>query len=90
MGWDASPRCLQSDKFQQHDYPWTPVFTGNTPAAFETQLREAKAFLDRYNPRHKILVINAWNEWTEGSFLLPEQQYGEGYLKAVKTVFAGQ
>ena len=89
MGWDASPRCMQTDQFAQRNYPWTPVFVGNTPASFETQLREAKAFLDRYNPPHKILVINAWNEWTEGSFLLPEQQYGDGYLKAIRAVFGG-
>ena len=47
----------------------------------------AKAFLDRYNPRHKILVLNSWNEWTEGSYLLPEKKYGEAYLRAVREVF---
>ncbi|HTJ14597.1 MAG TPA: glycoside hydrolase family 99-like domain-containing protein [Dinghuibacter sp.] len=87
MGWDASPRCMQSDRFAPHDYPWTPVFAGTTPQAFESQLREARAFLDKYNPKHKIVVINAWNEWTEGSFLLPEKKYGDGYLKAIKAVF---
>jgi hypothetical protein len=87
MGWDASPRCMQSDKFEMNDYPWTPVFTGNTPASFEKQLKEAKAFLDEYDPKHKILVINSWNEWTEGSYLLPEKKFGNGYLEAIKAVF---
>lgn len=87
MGWDASPRCMQSDHFEPRDYPWTPVFTGNTPTAFQDQLREARMFLDKYNPRHKIVVLNSWNEWTEGSYLLPEKKYGDGYLKAIKAVF---
>jgi hypothetical protein len=87
MGWDASPRCMQSDKFELKDYPWTPVFTGNTPASFQEQLTEAKTFLDEYNPKHKILVLNSWNEWTEGSYLLPENKYGDAYLKAIKSVF---
>lgn len=87
MGWDASPRCLQSDKFEKRTYPWTPVFVGNTPASFQKQLQEAKAFLDKYNPKHKILVLNSWNEWTEGSYLLPEKKYGDAYLKAIKAVF---
>jgi hypothetical protein len=87
MGWDASPRCMQSDKFQPHDYPWTPVFVGGTPGKFKTALKEAKKFLDEYNPKHKILVLNSWNEWTEGSYLLPEKKYGDAYLIAVKEVF---
>jgi hypothetical protein len=87
MGWDASPRCMQSDKFEMRQYPWTPVLTGNTPAVFEKALRDAKQFLDRYNPKQKILVINSWNEWTEGSYLLPEKRTGTGYLDAIKTVF---
>lgn len=87
MGWDASPRCEQSDKFELKDYPWTPVITGNTPEAFKMALLDAKRFLDKYDPKHKILVINAWNEWTEGSYLLPERKYGDAYLKAIKDVF---
>lgn len=87
MGWDSSPRCMQSDRFEPKDYPWTPVLIGNTPDAFRQQLEEAKTFLDTYNPRHKILVINSWNEWTEGSYLLPEKKYGDAYLKAIKGVF---
>ena len=87
MGWDASPRCTQSDKFELKDYPWTPVFAGNTPASFQKQLQEAKIFLDEYNPKHKIVVLNSWNEWTEGSYLLPEKKYGDAYLKAIKAVF---
>jgi len=90
MGWDASPRCTQTDRFELHDYPWTPVLVGNTPEAFQQQLKEAKLFLDTYNPVHKILVINSWNEWTEGSYLLPEKKYGDAYLKAIKAVFGGR
>jgi len=90
MGWDASPRCMQSDQFGLKNYPWTPVLVGNTPDAFKGALMDAKNFLDQYNPKHKIIVLNAWNEWTEGSFLLPEKRYGNGYLKAIKQVFGDQ
>ncbi|MBA4168261.1 MAG: glycoside hydrolase family 99-like domain-containing protein, partial [Chitinophagaceae bacterium] len=87
MGWDASPRCMQSDKFELKDYPWTPVVVGNTPAAFGEALAEARSFLDQYNPKHKIVVLNSWNEWTEGSYLLPEKKYGTKYLEMIKKVF---
>lgn len=87
MGWDASPRCTQSDKFELRHYPWTPVLTGNTPGKFKKALLEAKHFLDRYDPKNKIVVINSWNEWTEGSYLLPEKKHGYAYLSAINEVF---
>ncbi len=90
MGWDSSPRCMQTDNFQQGMYPWLPVIVGNTPAAFQGALEDARHFLDEYNPAHKIVVLNSWNEWTEGSYLLPEKKYGDAYLKAIKKVFGGQ
>ena len=31
-------------------------------------------------------MINAWNEWVEGSYLLPDHKYGFGFLEAVRDV----
>lgn len=89
MGWDVTPRIIQTDKFDQFKgYPFTPVFNGdNTPQAFETALQKAKQYLDGSNLQHKIVILNAWNEWTEGSYLLPEKRNGTKYLEAVKKVF---
>ena len=34
-----------------------------------------------------LVTINSWNEWTETSYLQPDDLYGYGYLEAVKKVF---
>lgn len=92
MGWDVTPRLVQTEKFDQFKgYPWTGIFNGdNTPAAFKNALLRAKAFVDKTNPAHKIITINAWNEWTEGSYLLPDTRTGTAYLEAIRTVFGGK
>jgi hypothetical protein len=43
--------------------------------------------LDERPPRTRILTINAWNEWTEGSYLEPDTINGMGYLEAIRDVF---
>ena len=87
MGWDASPRCCQSDKFENAGYPFTPTLKNNTPTAFRAALRSVKDFLDAAPDRKKIFSINAWNEWTEGSYLEPDTVHRMGYLQAIRDVF---
>ncbi len=87
MGWDSSPRTVQSNTFGNYGYPFTPILAGNTPAAFRDSLRLARAYLDTHPASRHTLTINAWNEWTEGSYLEPDLVNGMGYLEAINEVF---
>ena len=58
-----------------------------TPFAFESCLHKAKIYIDSHPHRPKLITINSWNEWTEGSYLLPDMRWGYKYLEAVKKVF---
>ncbi len=89
MGWDSSPRTVQSDVFENIGYPYTPTLEGNTPQEFELSLRAVKAFLDEGKTRPSVFTINAWNEWTEGSYLEPDTVHRMGYLDAIGRVFRG-
>jgi hypothetical protein len=35
----------------------------------------------------RMITVNAWKEWPEGSMLEPEQEYGYGYLEGIQAVF---
>ena len=88
-GWDSSPRCRPDTPWPwpSKEYPYTPVVTGSTPAQFERLLEDAAKAV-KEDPRAPFAVlVNAWNEWTEGCFLLPEEQYGTAPLEAIRKVF---
>ncbi len=87
MGWDSSPRCDTSDEWGNWGYPFTNTIGNNTPKNFKATLQQTKDRLlsDPDGPR--ILNINCWNEWTEGSYLEPDTKTGTAYLEAVKEMF---
>ncbi|RAV16070.1 glycoside hydrolase family 99-like domain-containing protein [Paenibacillus contaminans] len=87
MGWDASPRTIQTDRYDNLGYPYMPMLGGNTPEAFERALLQARSFLELGRTNPPIMTINAWNEWTEGSYLEPDTVNGYGYLEAIRRVF---
>lgn len=87
MGWDSSPRTVSSDKWDPLGYPFMTTIEGNTPDIFRQALQMAKERLEKAGLPHPFITINAWNEWTEGSYLEPDTLNGMGYLEAIRSVF---
>jgi hypothetical protein len=78
-GWDDTPRFPGKGKEGI-------VHVNNSPESFATLLLKAKEYIDNHPEQPKFMVVNAWNEWVEGSYLLPDMKYGFGYLEAVKKI----
>ena len=87
MGWDPSPRAAQEDEFGNFGYPFTNTIGNNTPDNFKLALEKTKERLLTQPNGPRILTINCWNEWTEGSYLEPDTVNGFKYLEAVRAVF---
>ena len=88
VGWDSTPRACQTDNFRPAGYPFTSVVVNNSPQAFEDALRSAKEFAAKQLPKdHRLITINSWNEWTEGSYLEPDKEHGTAYLEAIRKTF---
>jgi hypothetical protein len=62
----------------------------SSPQKFKAALVKAKQWVDAHPNQPKIITINAWNEWPEGSYLEPDEKFGMQYLDAVKEVFPPQ
>ena len=90
MGWDSTPRCRLDVPWpfeKKREYPYGPVVVGNTPELYGQLLRDAARHMES-DPRKPFgVLLNAWNEWTEGGYLLPEERTGTAYLEAIKRVF---
>ncbi len=78
VGWDNNPRFT---------VPVGPVLRDNTPENFEKGLRMAKDYVDSHDLPAPLITINSWNEWTEMSYLEPDDVYGYGYLEAIRRAF---
>ena len=87
VGFDSSPRTDQKGPFKNSDYPYMATFANNTPENFYKALNAAKTYLSGKPVDQRILTINAWNEWTEGSYLEPDTTNGMKYLESLKAVF---
>ena len=87
MGWNPTPRCDANSEWAPVGYPFMNTIGNNTSENFKTalQMTKEKLLADRDGPR--ILNINCWNEWTEGSYLEPDTVNGMAYLKAIHEVF---
>ena len=81
VGWDNNPRYVRFGGW---------VTKNNTPENFEKALRIAKEYADNHPEQPPLITINSWNEWTETSYLEPDDLYGYGYLEAVKKVFVDE
>ena len=87
VGWDSTPRMVADDKWDNSGYPDTAVIANPTPDRFRAALVEAKQRAERLPVGQRIVTINSWNEWTEGSYLEPDTVRRMGYLEAVREVF---
>jgi len=73
--WDNTPRL------QNNSYIFANASPGNYQAWLEELIKRTreKQFGDK-----RMIFINAWNEWAEGTHLEPDQKYGHGYLAATQ------
>jgi lipopolysaccharide biosynthesis protein/GT2 family glycosyltransferase/ADP-heptose:LPS heptosyltransferase/tetratricopeptide (TPR) repeat protein len=72
VGWDNTPRRCR------HAH----IFYGATPANFRRWLRSTIVH-ERGRHGERAVFINAWNEWAEGTYLEPDQEFGHGWLEAI-------
>ena len=77
-GWDNNPRFR---KLRQG------IVKNNTPEMLKKAFLMAKKYADSHPDQPPLITVNSWNEWTETSYLEPDDLNGYGYLEALRDVF---
>jgi hypothetical protein len=76
--WDNTPRSGRSGT----------VYTGSTPELFRIHLRDALEVAKCLAPSRRFVILKSWNEWAEGNYLEPDQQFGTQYLEVLRDELA--
>ena len=72
--WDRSPRAALRDG----------IYTNATPQKFKAHILQAMDIVKEKNFEHQIIILKSWNEWGEGNYVEPDQEFGHGWLDAIK------
>lgn len=75
LKWDNTARRLTESN----------VFHEFSPELYRRWLIKNHHYTKLYNSEN-IMFINAWNEWAEGSYLEPDETYGDELLRITKEV----
>ena len=74
IDWDNTARYVKRAR----------IFRGASPERFEHYFRQLVQVTAQRPHPERMIFINAWNEWAEGTYLEPDERHGLKYLEAVK------
>lgn len=60
------------------------IYSDSTPEKFRKAVKMALECIKEKQNEHKILFLNSWNEWGEGSYMEPDIVFGHQYLDVLK------
>ncbi len=78
--WDRSPRAAKLDG----------IYVDANPKAFKNHILQAMDMIKDKRPEHQLLILKSWNEWGEGNYVEPDQEFGHGWLNAIREVVSGE
>lgn len=76
IDWDNTPRYKSK----------ATLFNGANPKSFEKWFSLLVDSMNKRNLPENYIFINAWNEWSEGTYLEPDEKLGYQYLEVLKGV----
>lgn len=60
------------------------IFKGASPEAFYYWFKKLVNYVSERPEGEQYIFLNAWNEWSEGTYLEPDNKHGYKYLEAIR------
>ena len=74
VDWDNTPRYVKRAR----------LFRGASPERFRFWFNKLVENTATRPMNERFIVINAWNEWAEGTYLEPDEKHGMQHLEIVR------
>ena len=71
--WDHSPRSEYN----------AMIFHHSNPELWGNLVKRTLQTIAEKPDSDQIIMIRAWNEWGEGNYVEPDQEFGHGWLDAI-------
>jgi hypothetical protein len=72
--WDTTPRLKYN----------AVIFEDATPQKFRLHVRDAISKVCHRDYEHRIVFVRAWNEWAEGNYIEPDEEFGRHRLEVLR------
>lgn len=56
------------------------IYYNATPENFYLGAKKAIELVEKKDKEHRIIFLNSWNEWGEGSYMEPDTKYGKEFI----------
>jgi len=64
------------------------IYYGSTPDLFRHHVEQALKVIENKQEEHRILFLRSWNEWGEGNYIEPDQEFGRQYLEVLHSLIS--
>ena len=62
------------------------IYYNSTPEYFKVAAENAVKCVEKRDEQHRLIFLNAWNEWGEGAYMEPDLKFGHGDIEALREV----
>lgn len=89
--WDPTPRFKSMpDVFRPENHPCLYKLSPEGFRELLARIRRLTDGLPADSYARRMLMLDNWNEWDEGHYLLPSCEFGFGYLQAIREVMTSR